>query len=189
MVEGLPSIKFSTGTCKGCIVGKKEERKYEKGKAIRVVHVMELIHSDIIGHIPTPSYVKSRYVLTFIDDFSRYCWVYFLKQKFEVYDIFKVFKGLVENLSGKKIKVLRDDNGKEYINKNLHHICEENGIQMQHSVPYTPQQNGVVECKNKALKDMATCMLEDKYLYPKIWYVDINCAEYVQNIFTQKKLE
>ena len=76
-------------------------------------------------------------MLTFIDDFSRYCWVYFLKLKDEVFETFKVFKDLVENMSGNKIKVLRTDNGKDYVNNNFWHICEEYGIQMHHFVPYT----------------------------------------------------
>ena len=71
--------------------------------------------------------------------------MYFLKQKYEVFEIFKVFKALVENLSGKKIKVLRIYNRNGYVNNNLQDICEENDIQMQHSVPYTPQQNGVAD--------------------------------------------
>ena len=54
--------------------------------------------------------------------------MFFLKQKYEVYEIFKGFKYYVENFNGKKIKALRTDNGKEYVNKNLHHLCEENDI-------------------------------------------------------------
>ena len=73
MVEGLPTIKFSNGTCEGCVEGKHVEGKYEKGKERRVVQVLDVIKSDLIGPLPTPSYGKSRYVLTFIDDFSRYC--------------------------------------------------------------------------------------------------------------------
>ena len=94
------------------IVGKHVEHKYDKGNERMDVQVLELIHSYLIGPFPTPYYGNSRYVLTFIYDFSRYCWVYFLKQKSEVFEIFKVFKYLVENLSGNKIKVLRTDNGK-----------------------------------------------------------------------------
>ena len=138
MVEGFASIKFSKGTCKGCIVGKYAEHKYDKGKERRVVQVLDLIHSYLIGPLPTSSYGNSSYVLTFIDDFSRYCWVYFLKKIYEVFEIFKVLKHLVEKLSGNKIKVLRNNNFKEYVNKNLQHLCEKNGIQMQHFVPYTP---------------------------------------------------
>ena len=108
MVEGIPSIKFSKGTCKGCIVGKHAERKYHKGKERMVVQVLDLIHLDIVGPLTTSSYGNSRYVLTLIYDFSRYCWVYFLKQTYEVFETFKVFKDLVENMnmSGNKIKVL-----------------------------------------------------------------------------------
>ena len=73
--------------------------------------MIDLIHSYMIGPLPTHSYVKLRYVLTFIDDFSRYCWVYFLKKKSEVFEIFKIFKALVENLSGNNIKVLRNGKG------------------------------------------------------------------------------
>ena len=73
----------------------------------------------MIGPLPTPSYGGSRYVLTFIDDYSRFCRVYFLKLKFEVFEQLKVWKALVENQSGKKIKVFQTDNRKEYVNKNL----------------------------------------------------------------------
>ena len=106
MVEGLPSIKFSNGTCKGCVVGKHVELINEKGKERRVIQVLDLIHSDLIGPLPTPSYGNSRYVLTFIDHFSRYFWMYFLKQKYEVFETFKVFKALVENMSWNKSRLL-----------------------------------------------------------------------------------
>ena len=89
----------------------------------------------------------SKGFLTFIDDYSRFCWIYFLKQKSEVFDTFKVFKALVENTIGKKIKALRSDNGEEYIKREFHQRCPSYDIQMQHYVPYTPQQNGVAERK------------------------------------------
>ena len=72
MVERIPSIKFSKGTCKGCIVENHAKRKYDKEKEKRDVQVLDLIHSDLIRPLTTPSYGNSRYVLTFIDDFSRY---------------------------------------------------------------------------------------------------------------------
>ena len=146
-----------------------------------VFQVLDIIHSDLIGPFPTPSYGNSRYVLTFIDDFSRYCWVYFLKLKSKFFETFKVYKDLVENACGNKIKVLRNENGKEYVNKNLYHLCEEFGIQMQHYVPYTPQHNGVAERKNRSLKEMATCMMEENDLNPKLSNEAINCTAYVQN--------
>jgi transposase InsO family protein len=100
-----------------------------------------------------------KYFLTFIDDFSRRTWVYFLKLKSEVFDKFLAYKALVEKQSGHQIQRLRTDNGGEYVNKNFTSYCTTQGIQMQHTVPYTPQQNGVVERKNCTLKEMANCMI------------------------------
>ena len=115
-----------------------------------------MIHSDIRGPMPTTSMSGSRYVLTFIDDFSRYTWVFFLKKKYEVFERPIEFKASVENASRRKIKYIRYDNGGEYINSELLQICADSGIQIQHSIPYTPQQDGVVERKNRALKEMTT---------------------------------
>ena len=100
--------------------------------------MLDLVHSNLIGPLPTPSYGNSRYVFTFIDDFSRYCWVYFLKLKSEVFETFKVFKALVENKCGNKIKFLRNENCKDYANNNFQNLCEECAIKIQHYVPYTP---------------------------------------------------
>ena len=77
---------------------------------------LDFIHSDIVVPFPHMSMSQAKYALTFIDDFSRYCWVYFLKHKFDVLDLFKVFKALVENQSGRKFKIVRSDNGGEHVN-------------------------------------------------------------------------
>ena len=84
MVEGLPDIKATTGICKGCVVGKHPKHKFDWGKASRASCILGLIHSDISGPIPITSMNVSRYFLTFIDDFSRYTWVFFIKTKPEV---------------------------------------------------------------------------------------------------------
>ena len=115
--------------------------------------------------------------------------MYFLKQKYEVVETFKVFKYLVENTSGNKIKVIRTKDGNYYVKNNSQHLFHEIGIQMWHYVPYAPQQNGVAEHKNRALKEMETSMMEAKDLSPKLWDEAINCASYVQNISPHKALE
>ena len=107
--------------------------------------------------------------------------VYFLKHKFEVFGLFKVFKALVENQSGRKLKILKFDNGGEYVKSDFIQYCEDVGIQTQHSIPYTPQQNGVVERKNRSLKEMENCMMEAKNFPPKFWEEAIKCASYIQN--------
>ena len=94
MVEGLPIIKTSSEICKGCIVGKHPENKFDQGKESRAKSILGLIHYDISGSVPTTSMSGSWYVLTFIDDFSIYTWVFFLKKKSEVLERFIEFKAL-----------------------------------------------------------------------------------------------
>ena len=113
MVIRLPKVKFSKGVCQGCILGKYPEHKYERASHERTFAPLELIHCDIAGPFPHMSMIQAKYALNFIDDFSRYCWVYFLKHKSEVFGLFKVFKALVENQSRRKLKVLISENGGE----------------------------------------------------------------------------
>jgi transposase InsO family protein len=112
-----------------------------------------------MGPFLHPSINKVRFFLIFLDDFSCFTWIYFLRKKAKVFQHLKDFKALVETQSRKKIKVLRTNNGGEYVNHEIHNIFHEVGFHLQHTVPYTPQQNGVVERKNRSLKEMAYCML------------------------------
>jgi transposase InsO family protein len=97
----------------------------------------------VFGLVHVPSLGKSVYYVSFIDDFSRKTWIYFLRNKSEVFDKFKEFKGLVENQIEKKIKVLRTDNGGEFYGNEFEEFCKKCGIERQMNTPYTPQQNGV----------------------------------------------
>ena len=112
---------------------------------------------------------QAKYVLTFIYEFSRSCWIYFLKHKSKVFDLFKVFRSLVENQSRRKLKIPRYDNGGRYVNYKFIQYCKDAGIEMQHSIPYTPQQIGVAERNNRSLKEMETCMMEDKKISTKFF--------------------
>ena len=118
---------------------KNPQEKFEKGKAKRASSPLELIHSDLMGPFPHLSINKVRYVLTFLDDFSRYTWVYFIRHKSKVFEHLKDFKALAENQSMRKIKILHTDNGGEYVSRNVQNLCSEAGIQLQHTIPYTPQ--------------------------------------------------
>eukprot|EP00253_Pinus_taeda_P029316 PITA_29316 len=111
----------------------------------------------------------SVYYVSFIDDFSRNTWIYFLKKKSEVFDRFKEFKALVENQTEKKIKVLRTDNGGEFCGKEFEEFCKKCGIARQKTTPYTPQQNGVAERMNKTLMERARSMLSGAGLGRNSW--------------------
>jgi transposase InsO family protein len=128
MVKGLLDIQFSEGVCEGCILGKHLEEKFEKGRQGEPHLSWILFTMIIMGSFPHLSINKARYVLTFIDDYSRYTWVYFLRQKSQVFENLKDFKALVETKTGKKIKILHTNDGGDYINKDVQNLCCEYGI-------------------------------------------------------------
>jgi len=109
--------------------------------------------------MPTSSISGYVYYVSFIDDYSRKTWIYFLKSKDEVFSKFKEFKALIENLSERKIKILRSDNGGEYTSTAFKSHLAKHGIIHQTSCPYTPQQNGVAERKNRHLMEVARSMM------------------------------
>jgi transposase InsO family protein len=113
------------------------------------------------GPMSSASLTGCEYFVTFIDDFSKKTWIYFMRTKDEVINHFQDFKALVQNATRRKIKVLRSDNGGEYIGKAFKELCAQTGIKKELAVPYNPQQNGVVEQKNMAIVGVARAMFYD----------------------------
>ncbi|KAK2969386.1 hypothetical protein RJ640_001301 [Escallonia rubra] len=124
---------------------------------------------------------KNIYFLLFIDDYSRKKWVYFLKQNSEVFSTFKRFKALMDKHNGYQIRAMRSDRGREFISKEFKLFCEENDIRRPLTIPYSPQQNGVVERKNRSIVNMTRSMLKSKNLPKKFWAEAIDYAVYLLN--------
>ena len=100
---------------------------------------LELIHSDVSGPIPSTTLSGYEYYVTFIDDYSRKTWIYFLKNKSEVFGKFKEFKALIENHNEKKIKTFRSDNGGEFTSNEFKELCKDLRIKREFSTPYNPK--------------------------------------------------
>ena len=100
-----------------------------------------------------------RYFVTFIDDYSRCCMVYFMRHKSEVPEKFKEFEALTTVDCGQQISKLRSDNGGEYSSQEFEAYLKSKGIQHELSVAYSPQQNGVAERLNRTLMESARSML------------------------------
>jgi hypothetical protein len=189
MVNDLPLVSCRDGVCASCVLDKHHRDSFDKRASWHASSHLQLVYNDLCGPLSSPSFSGCKYFLTFIDDFSRRTWVYLLKLKREVFEKFLAYKALVENQYGHQIQRLRTDNGGEYVNNNFTSYCTTQGIQMQHTVPYTPQQNGVAQRKNLTLKEMANCMIQYKGLSLKYWAEAINCENYIVNHTPTKALK
>ncbi|GJX77801.1 gag-pol polyprotein [Tanacetum coccineum] len=154
----LPGLtKVSLPFCKHYVISKQHRLKFKTSNS-RSVYVLELVHSDVWQALVL-SPEGAKYFVSFIDDYSRRCWVYPIKKKSDVFEVFKVYKARVELDSRDKIKCLRTHNGGEYTGDDFDTFCRQEGIKRQFTTAYTPQQNGVAERMNRTLLERARAML------------------------------
>jgi hypothetical protein len=118
MVEDFPICNLEVKFCEHSIYGKQSRVRFSFGET-RENGILELVHSDVFGLVSVPSLGGSMFYVSFIDDFSRKTWIYFMRKKSEVFDKFKEFKSLVENETNKKIKVLRSERVVNFVENNL----------------------------------------------------------------------
>ncbi len=142
---------------------------------------LDLDHSDVCGKTNAPSLGGTQYFLTFIDDFTHYTWIYVLKHKDEVFKCFQEWKYLVENASGRTVKVLRTDNGGEYTSAKFGDFLKCEGIRHERTIPRTPEQNGVAERMNRTLVETMRSMLSDAKLPQTFWGEALSTAVYLRN--------
>lgn len=167
--------------CEACQYGKQHRLPFKKTILPRNMQPGELIHTDVGGPMSTQSIGGSRFYVNWIDDVSGFRHVQFLKHKSDVFERFKEFHAIIQNKFGRSIKILRMDNGKEYINSEMIRYLTKAGIQLETTAPYTPQQNGRSERDNRTLVESARSMLHAKNLPVKLWAEAINTGAYVLN--------
>jgi hypothetical protein len=181
MVEGIPELQSThEGICKGCALGKNIKKPFPSSNN-RSKEILDLIHSDVCGPMPVKSLGGFSYYVIFIEDYSRKTWLYLLKTKDEVFSKFQKFKVEIENLMNKKIKTLRTDNGGEYTSKEFVTFCKSTGIRRELTVPHNPQQNGVVERKNRSIEETVKALLNDQGLSMFLWGEATMTTIYVYN--------
>jgi hypothetical protein len=137
MVEGMYKYSQYFYFCEHFVYGKQNWVRFPSG-AMRAEGILQLVHNDVFGPVSVPSLGKYLYYVSFIDDFSRNTWIYFLMKKYEVFDRFKEFKAPIENQAEKIIKVPRTDNGREFCENEFEEFCKKCGISRHKTTPYTP---------------------------------------------------
>ncbi|GJX15012.1 zinc finger, CCHC-type containing protein [Tanacetum coccineum] len=172
----IPSFDKNMEKCNTCMLTKITRQPFKDIKRNSVL--LELIHSDLCDFHATPSIGNKKYVVTYIDDASRFCYVYLLHAKDEALDKFKIYKTEVELQQNSLIKTLRTNRGGEYYDPSYFQYV---GIIHQTTAPYTPQQNGVSERKNRALKEMVNSMLFYSGLSEGFWGEAMLTACYLLN--------
>ena len=188
-VEGFPPINMPNKLCRNCVAGKHHRTSFPKKSTFQATESLELIHMDICGTITPLSLGGSRYFVLIIDDFSRLTWVAMLQCKSDAFKAFKHFKNLAEIEKGVKIKTLRSDRGGQFTSDEFSKFCLERGMKRQLCAPYSPQQNGIVERKNRTIVSMVRAMLKAKELPKELWGEAVSTAVYIINRTLTKRLQ
>ncbi|GJR65954.1 retrovirus-related pol polyprotein from transposon TNT 1-94 [Tanacetum coccineum] len=162
MVKGLDQIDHPNQVCEGCLLGKHARSSFPKEATSRAKEPLQLIHTDLCGPITLPSHA---------------------------FEAFKKFKAMFEKEKGLKIKSMRSDRGGEFLSKEFNKFCEDNGIRRFLMALYSPQQNGVVERKNRTILNMVRSMLKSKNMPKDFWAEAVDCAVYLLNRCPSKSLD
>ncbi|GMF32340.1 unnamed protein product [Phytophthora lilii] len=140
---GMPIMnKNSMALCGGCMKGKQMVARFPSRSISKTTKVLQLVHTDVMGPMKKKSKGGTRYVLRFVDDYSRFVVAFFITKKSEVPAKFKMLMNLYENQWGEKIKCLRSDNGTEFINKEMDKLCALKGILHQSALQSAAERRG-----------------------------------------------
>lgn len=173
--KSLPSV------CAGCMHGKQQRAPFPASEFV-ATKVLELVSSDLMGPFPK-SLGGSSYAVTWIDAFSGYTKIDFLKNKDadSVLDSFTRFHVESERQTGKKLEMISTDNGGEYDNAKFKAYCKKFGIRHFTTAPYTPQQNGRAERMNRVLQEAELAMRGTAKLGTGLWAESMSTASYIRN--------
>ena len=182
MLRDIPALEYKQEeVCEACQTGKIKRSNHKLKEFSSITAPVQLIHMDLFGPVNVMTLSKKKYALVMVDDSFRYTWVKFLYSKYEGPQIIIDHLTKTQNTAQANVVALRSDNGTEFRNALLEFFCIENSITQQFSAPRTPQQNGVVERKNRTLIEAARTILHDADLPTSLWAEAINTTCYIQN--------
>ena len=173
-----------TSPCHGCLMGKQTRTVIRKSIDSRGTTPLFRVHVDLCGPLPVQSRSGARYIMLVVDDCTRYIWIRFLRYKSQALEQFGVYQRWAENqhsTAGHRIRRLRCDNGGEFNSKEVTRYLTEHGIEEERTTPYTPQQNGVVERRNRMVIECARVLLHTSGLPKQNWAEAAATAVYLLN--------
>jgi transposase InsO family protein len=173
------TVPETSPPCRGCLLGKATQRSFPPSEK-RGSKPLDLVHTDL-AEFPTLSRHQNKWMITFIDDYSSFGCIMFLKRKSDAIDRFKDWLAWAENQSDLKLKRLRSDRGGEYISQDLSTFLNSRGIEHQKTVPRTPQQNGRAERFNRTICEKSEAMRLSACLPPTFWQDSVETALHIYN--------
>ncbi|GJV34770.1 retrovirus-related pol polyprotein from transposon TNT 1-94 [Tanacetum coccineum] len=182
LVRGLPRLKFEKDhLCSACQLGKSKKFSHRPKSENTNMEVLHTLHMDLCGPMRVQSIKGKKYILVIVDDYSRFTWVKFLRSKDETPEFVTNFLKQIQVGLNKTVRFIRTDNGTEFVNQVMSEYYEGVGIFHQKSVPRTPQQNGVVERRNRTLVEAARTMMIFSKAPMFLWAEAVATACYTQN--------
>ncbi|GJV55763.1 retrovirus-related pol polyprotein from transposon TNT 1-94, partial [Tanacetum coccineum] len=182
LARGLPRLKFEKDhLCSACQLGKSKKHTHKPKTENTNLEVLNTLHMDLCGPMRVQTINGKKYILVIVDDYSRFTWVKFLRSKDETPAVVIKFLTQIQVGLNKTVRFIRTDNGTEFVNKTLYDHYEKVGIFHQKTVPRTPQQNGVVERRNRTLVEAARTMLIFSKAPMFLWAEAVATACYTQN--------
>ncbi|GJX31253.1 retrovirus-related pol polyprotein from transposon TNT 1-94 [Tanacetum coccineum] len=182
LVRGLPRLKFEKDhLCSACQLGKSKKFSHRPKSENTNMEVLHTLHMDLCGPMRVQSIKGKKYILVIVDDYSRFTWVKFLRSKDETPEFVTNFLKQIQVGLNKTVRFIRTDNGTEFVNQVMSEFYEGVGIFHQKSVPRTPQQNGVVERRNRTLVEAARTMMIFSKAPMFLWAEAVATACYTQN--------
>ncbi|CAL2259674.1 unnamed protein product [Prunus armeniaca] len=176
---GHPSCDESSFKCETCVMAKSHRTIFPLSNN-KVALPFELVHSNVWA-LPRVTSHGFHWFVTFIDDCTRLTWVYLMKHKHDVASILPEFCAMMSTQFHASVKVFRTDNGGEYVNHTLTQFFLDQGIIHQTTTPFTPQQNGVSECKNHQLLEVARSLMLDMSVLHHLWGHGVLATAYLIN--------
>ena len=192
-LDGMPTpslkaLQECSKTCTSCIQGKTQALPHPLTNN-RATKVLEIIHMDLKGPLHTRTTKGHRYWLTLVDDYSRYSWVIPLQEKSQVPSRLQEWTQQVENLFDHTVKQYHSDNGSEFLNQRLKTFTLMKGIKHTTSTPYSPEQNGVAEARNKVLGRFLRTLMIHSGAPHSLWHYGVEHSNLLTNISPHRLLQ
>ncbi|KAJ0494958.1 putative RNA-directed DNA polymerase [Helianthus annuus] len=176
----VTSLLPKPGLCASCQLSKAKRLPFVENNK-RSSRVLDLVHCDLWGPSPIPSTDGYLYYVVFVDDFSRFTWLYPLKFKSDFYNILVTFLNFVHNQFECNVKIFQSDGGTEFTNNRVQSLFQQHGIFHRLSCPHTPQQNGRAERKHRHITEMGLAMMFNSHCPAQFWLDAFTSATYIIN--------